>query len=123
MLVGAVLTIGSTCPFIKAFPIREKMRLELKVDIFNIFNHTNFLLNNGNDTLNSLPISTNPNCRSCLNAITGRYIGSDGRVLNIRDLQSGRVSQDLQNPIFNLVGDPSSTDIARTIQLSVRFKF
>jgi Carboxypeptidase regulatory-like domain/TonB dependent receptor-like, beta-barrel len=109
--------------FIKAFPIRERMRLELKVDIFNIFNHTNFLLNNGNDTLNSLPISADPNCRSCLNAHTGRYIGSDGRVLNIRDLQSGRVSQDLQNPIFNLLGDPSSTDIARTIQVSVRFKF
>ena len=63
--------------FIKAFPISEQMHLELKVDIFNIFNHTNFLLNNGNDTLNSLPISDDPNCRSCLNAHTGRYIGSD----------------------------------------------
>jgi len=125
--------------FIKAFPIREQMRLELKVDIFNIFNHTNFLLNNGNDTLNSLGIGTkpsgvldangdpiliaDPDCRSCLNPFTGRYIGSDGSVLNIRDLQSGRISQDLANPRFNLFGDPSSTDIARTIQVSARFRF
>jgi hypothetical protein len=109
--------------FIKAFPIHEQMRLELKLDVFNIFNHTNFLLNNGNDTLNALPISTDPNCRSCLNATTGRYIGSDGRVLHIQDLQSGRVSRDLQNPVFNLLGDPSSTDISRTLQLSVRFRF
>ena len=109
--------------FIKAFPIREQMRLEFKLDIFNIFNHTNFLLNNGNDTLNSLPVSADPNCRSCLNAHTGRYIGSDGRVLNIKDLQSGRVSKDFGNPIFNLLGDPSSTDISRTLQVSVRFKF
>ncbi len=109
--------------FIKAFPIREQMRLELKLDIFNLFNHTNFLLNNGNDTLNALAPSADPNCRSCLNAHTGRYIGSDGRVLNIRDLQSGRVSKDFSNPIFNLLGDPSSTDISRTLQLSVRFRF
>jgi hypothetical protein len=109
--------------FLKAFPIHEQMRLELKVDIFNIFNHTNFLLNNGNDILNALPISTDPNCRSCLNAITGRYIGSDGRVLHLQDLQKGRVSPDFGNPIFNLLGDPSATDIARTIQLSVRFRF
>jgi hypothetical protein len=109
--------------FIKAISFTEQKRLEFKVDIFNIFNHTNFLLNNGNDTLNSLPVSADPNCRSCLNAHTGRYIGSDGRILNISDLRSGRISQDLQNPVFNGLGDPSSADLPRTLQLSVRFRF
>ena len=115
--------------FIKAFPIREQMRLEFKVDIFNILNHTNFLLNNGNDTLNLLPLGVDANgvaiknCRSCLDPYTGHYIGSDGRVLHIQDLQTGRVSKDFQNPIFAGLGDPSNTDIARTIQVSARFRF
>jgi len=115
--------------FIKAIHFGEQKRLEFKVDIFNIFNHTNFLLNNGNDTLNLLPLGVDANgvaiknCRTCLDPYTGHYIGSDGRVLHLQDLQSGRVSKDLQNPIFGGLGDPSSTDSARTIQLSVRFRF
>ena len=59
----------------------------------------------------------------CLNAFTGRYIGSDGRQLKIQDLQNGRVNRDLLTPIFGPaggpgLGDPTSTDITRTIQLS-----
>src|SRR5262249_44611416 len=123
--------------FIKAFRIRpskEAMKLEFKVDVFNIFNRPNFLLNNGNDDLNQLPagfitdadgnvIGADKNCTSCLNVFTGRYIGSDGRVLKIQDLQKGRVSKDIKSPIFGGIGDPTITDIARTIQLSVRFRW
>ena len=119
--------------FIKAFPIREKMRLELKADVFNIFNHPLFLLFNTNDVLSLMAPNPDPNCRGCLNAQTGRYIGADGRVLKIQDLQSGRVSRDLQNGIFaNLnpggirgqgIGDPAGTDISRTVQLSLRFRW
>jgi hypothetical protein len=115
--------------FIKAFHLSEQKRLEFKVDIFNILNHTNFLLNNGNDTLDLLPLGVDDNgvairnCRSCLDPYTGHYIGSDGRVLHIQDLRSGRVSKDLQNPIFGGLGDPSSTDSARTVQVSARFRF
>lgn len=109
--------------FVKGFPIREKMRLELKVDIFNILNQTNFLLFNNLDTLNNFSISADPNCRSCLNAHTGRYIGSDGRVLHIQDLQHGRVSPDVLNPIFAGIGDPAIADIPRTFQIAIRFKF
>ncbi|HWO01990.1 MAG TPA: carboxypeptidase regulatory-like domain-containing protein [Blastocatellia bacterium] len=119
--------------FIKAFPIRESMRLELKADIFNIFNHPLFLLFNTNDVLSLMAVSTDPNCRGCLNAHTGRYIGADGRVLKIQDLQSGRVSRDIQNGIFATlnpggnrgqgIGDPAATDITRTVQLSVRFRW
>jgi len=113
--------------FIKAFPIREKMRLELKADIFNIFNHSLFLLFNTNDVLSLMAPSADPNCRVCLNAQTGRYIGADGRVLKIQDLQNGRVSRDLQTPIFGPslqgLGDPAGTDISRTVQLSLRFRW
>lgn len=114
--------------FIKAFPIHEKMRLEFKADIFNIFNHPLFLLFNTNDVLSLMAPSTDPNCRGCLNAFTGRYIGTDGRVLKIQDLQNGRVSRDIQNGIFASaagqgLGDPANTDITRTVQLSVRFRW
>jgi hypothetical protein len=113
--------------FIKAFPIREKMRLELKADVFNIFNHPLFLLFNTNDVLSLMAPSADPNCRVCLNAQTGRYIGADGRVLKIQDLQNGRVSRDLQTPIFGPslqgLGDPAGTDISRTVQLSLRFRW
>ncbi len=109
------------------------MRLELKADVFNIFNHPLFLLFNTNDVLSLMAPNPDPNCRGCLNAQTGRYIGADGRVLKIQDLQNGRVSRDLQNGIFaNLnpggirgqgIGDPAGTDISRTVQLSLRFRW
>jgi Carboxypeptidase regulatory-like domain/TonB dependent receptor len=105
--------------FIKAFPIREKMRLELKADVFNIFNHPLFLLYNTNDVLALMAPSADPNCRVCLNAFTGRYIGADGHALKIQDLQSGHVPKG----IFGGLGDPAGTDISRTVQLSLRFRW
>jgi hypothetical protein len=105
--------------FIKAFPIREKMRVELKADVFNIFNHSLFLLYNTNDVLNVMPVVADPNCRVCLNAFTGRYIGADGQVLKIQDLQSGHAPKG----IFGGLGDPAGTDISRTVQLSLRFRW
>ena len=63
------------------------------------------------------------NCTSCLNPITGRYIGSGGQTLTLAALQHGRVSPDLLNPVFGGMGDPGSTDIARQIQLSLRVRF
>jgi carboxypeptidase family protein/TonB-dependent receptor-like protein len=119
--------------FIKTFPIREKMRLELKADVFNIFNHPLFILFNTNDVLSLMPVVADRSCRGCLNAFTGRYIGADGRELKIQDLQDGRVSRDLQNGIFAAlnpggirgqgIGDPAGTDIPRTVQLSLRFRW
>jgi hypothetical protein len=71
--------------------------------------------------------SADPNCRVCLNAHTGQYVGLDGRILKIQDLRSGRVSRDVLTPIFGPslqgLGDPAGTDLARTIQLSVRFRW
>ena len=114
--------------FAKAFPVRDRMSVEFKADIFNIFNRPLFFLFNGNDVLSLMAPSADPNCRVCLNAFTGRYVGSDGRELKIQDLQNGRVSRDLLTPIFGPagapgLGDPTGTDIPRTIQLSVRFRW
>ncbi len=111
------------------------MRLEFKAHFFNIFNRTNFQSFNGLNALSNFPIgvkadgTADPNCTSCLNAFTGRYIGSDGRVLKLQDLQHGLVSKDLTpRPdgsvgIFNGLGDPTAADIPRTIQLSFAFRW
>jgi hypothetical protein len=114
--------------FSKAFHVRDQMRLEFKADVFNLFNHPLFFLFNGNDVLSLMAPSADPNCRLCLNAFSGRYVGADGRQLKIQDLQNGRVSRDLLTPIFGPaggpgLGDPTGTDITRTIQLSVRFRW
>jgi hypothetical protein len=126
---------GLTTPYkrfdlaiIKAIPIahRESWRLELKFDVFNVFNHPLFTGYNGNDTLDAFPISTDPSCTSCLSAISGHFIGSGGQTLTIQDLRHGRVSSNLSKPLFNLVGDPSATDTGagrRVLQVGVRFRF
>jgi len=109
--------------FIKAFKLGETKKIEFKADVFNIFNRPLFFLFNGLDTLNNMPLSTDPNCRVCLNAFTGKYIGSNGQPLRIQDLRHGRVSKDIQSPVFGGLGDPTGTDLARTVQLSVRFRW
>jgi hypothetical protein len=98
------------------------MSLEFKVDVFNVLNHANFLLFNGNPNLNQLPISTDPNCRVCLNATNGRYIGADGQVLTLTDLQNGYTAP-LKAGQFGALGNPSTTDLPRTIQVSGRFRW
>jgi hypothetical protein len=50
-------------------------------------------------------------------------IGSSGQVLHIQDLQHGRVSPNLLQPVFGGLGDPASTDVARTFQLSFHVRF
>jgi hypothetical protein len=124
----------------RSFHIRESLRLELRADFFNVFNHTNFLGFNGLDVLTnfaapSLTIqdatgnpAPNPNfnsrCTSCLNPFTGQFVGAGGQALKIQDLQHGRVSPktDLYS-VFNGLGDPAVADIARQIQLSVHMRW
>lgn len=104
-------------------PRHETWRVELKADFINAFNHSLFTGFNGNDTLDLLSVSTDPACTSCLSAITGHFIGSNGNVLTLKDLRHGVLSPSIANPVFGGVGDPVATDVARIIQLSVRFKF
>jgi hypothetical protein len=110
----------------------EKVSFELRADAFNIFNHTNFQGFNSNDSLAILRLSTDSNtgtpksefftCRSCMRP-DGTYVGAGGQVLHLSDLQHGRVSKDLLNPVFGGIGDPASTDIPRTLQLSFHVRF
>lgn len=117
--------------FIKAIPIprHETWRVELKVDIINALNHPLFTQFNGNDTLNLLGIpkltssNFNPNCVNCLSPFDGNYHGNAGQVLTIQDLRHGVASPSIADPLFGGVGDPVATDVARIIQLSIRFKF
>jgi hypothetical protein len=44
-------------------------------------------------------------------------------VLHLADLQQGRVSPNLTNPVFGGLGDPATADIARTFQLSFHVRF
>jgi hypothetical protein len=117
----------------KTIHIRERLGLEFRADIINVFNHPNFILFNGADALNFFPIGViasgpnagqaDPSCRSCLNAFTGQYIGADGSVLKLSDLQHGRVSKDLAAPLFAGVGDPTDTGDPRIVQLTLKIKW
>jgi hypothetical protein len=108
-------------------PWRETTVLELRADLFNVFNHTNFNLYNAAPNTSQMVLpSIGPgwqNCTGCLNPLTGQYIGTNGQALTLAALQHGRISPNLLNPIFNGLGDPGSTDLAREIQLSLRVRF
>src|SRR5258708_10613419 len=120
---------------IKAFalPGREGMRLELKFDAFNVFNHPGFILNNSNDALSgiiNLPAltangATNPNfnCTAgCINPFSGLYLGNNGAPLNISNFRSGRVDKNFLNPNFAGLGNPSATITPPKLQLPSRLR-
>jgi hypothetical protein len=118
---------------LKAFkiPKRESMRLELKLDVFNVFNRANLIGNNDNDNISAIGLSsltvdgkvpdpanpgkffsvTNPafNCTaSCINPFTGLYLGNNGAPLTLSVFRSGRPDKSLNPNIANwgLLGDP-----------------
>jgi hypothetical protein len=119
-------------------PRWESAKLELKLEVFNVFNHPLFILNNGNDVLNflTLPALTvtnpanpngpkipNPNygsCTGCLNPTTGLYLGNDGKSINISNFQ--RASQ---NAALNYagLGAAAGNVTPRIMQLAIRFRW
>jgi len=128
--------------FQKAIPIPhwETARVELKLDIFNIFNHNLFILNNANDALNfiALPsltttdtsgntiVNPNFNCTSaCINPFTGLYLGRNGDALTLAAFKSGRVDKNLNPNVTNFVGlgDPAGVVTPRILQLAIRFRW
>jgi Carboxypeptidase regulatory-like domain/TonB dependent receptor-like, beta-barrel len=106
----------------KTFHVGERVGLEFRADIVNLFNHPNFILFNGADALDFFSIGP-PGCFSCIDSGTGKYIGSSGQVLHLSDLQHGRVSSDLTNPVFNGVGDPTAAGDPRIFQLQFKIKW
>ncbi len=126
----------------RTFSIRERVRIELRADFFNVFNHTNFLGFNGLDTLNgfSIPSLTttnslgntipnpgfNSSCTGCLNPFSGQFVGSSGQILHLSDLQHGLVSP--KKNLYSVfgpagIGDPTVADLARQIQLTLHVRW
>jgi hypothetical protein len=129
---------------LKAFriPKRESMRLEFKLDVFNIFNHTNFNGNDSNDTTNGLSIASlvhthkgvstgtnaNFNCTAnCVNPFSGLYLGADGTPLTLAVFKSGRPDKNLSAPNWNGLGDPAADtapgSLNRVMQVAVRIRW
>jgi len=88
-------------------PKWESASLELKMDVFNVFNHPLFISNDANDVLNffslpalqvhsipgnsNSPLIPNPNytCTAgCINPLNGQSLGLNGKLLNVSNLQS-----------------------------------
>jgi hypothetical protein len=133
----------------KAFriPKRESMRVEVKMDVFNVLNHPNFIGNDVNNSISAIGLasplltktkagvttySTNPgfNCAAaCVNPFSGLYLGANGAPLTLSVFRSGRPDKDLANPNFAGLGDPAATALGtsaganRVIQLGLRVRF
>jgi hypothetical protein len=111
-------------------PKWESASLELKIDVFNLFNHPGFIFNNSFDALNLLrmPALTingvpNPtfNCTaSCLNPFTGLYLGANGQPLTLANFQRATFNA-AKN--FNGLGGPAGEVTPRIIQLAIRFRW
>jgi len=115
-------------------PKYENVKLDLRFDAFNIFNHSNWVSFNSNDVLTALPLSLTGSgapaadfftCTGCQRP-NGTFMGTNGQVLHLSDVQNGKVSKDLTNPIFNGLGDPAAVDGSigpRKLQVSFHVRF
>jgi len=118
-------------------PKYENIKLELRFDAFNIFNHANLIFNNTNDTLNVLAPSVtnagspsavvNPDfftCTGCMRP-NGTYVGVNGKTLTVADLQKGGKIN--WSPFFSGtntgIGSPGGDDGPRKLQLSFHVRF
>lgn len=110
----------------KVFPIKERVRLELVGQFFNIFNHPNWQGFNSNDVVSFLSVGAAPGCVGCIDPGTGFYVGQDGHVLHVQDLRHGMLDRSLvpsSRANFFGLGDPAAVELPRTIQLSFRVSF
>jgi hypothetical protein len=116
-------------------PRWETASVELKLDVFNVFNHVMFIANDSNDVLNVLHLpaltagglaNPNFNCTAaCLNPFTGLYLGRNGQPLTLNTFLSGRADKDLNPNTTNFLGmgNPASDVTPRIMQLAIRFRW
>jgi outer membrane receptor protein involved in Fe transport len=128
-------------------PKYENVKIELRFDAFNVFNHANWGSFNSNDVLatmglsvvrdpNGSIISTAPDFFTCGSPAgggcerpDGTFVGNNGQTLRLSDLQHGKISSNLLagNQIFNGLGDPAAVDVngigPRKLQLSFHVRF
>ena len=114
-------------------PKYENIKLELRFDAFNIFNHTNPISYNTNDVLTAMGLSVktdasgniigvNPDfftCTGCQRP-NGTFIGTNGQALHLSDLTHGGK---IASSPFNGLGDPGADDTPRKLQLSFHVRF
>ncbi len=125
-------------------PRTEHVSFELRADALNIFNHSNFQGFNSNDDLNNVSLSTTgppgptnqpaadfftcgtPTGGGCVRP-NGTLVGSNGQVLHLADVQHGKLSPDLLNPLFGAfgasIGDPALDASPRQFQFSFHVRF
>ena len=120
-------------------PRTEHVSFELRADALNIFNHSNFQGFNSNDDLNNVFLSTTGapgptnkpaadffTCTNCARP-NGTLVGSNGSVLHLADVQRGKLSKDLLNPLFGAfgasIGDPALDASPRQFQFSFHVRF
>jgi Carboxypeptidase regulatory-like domain/TonB dependent receptor len=111
-------------------PQWEAASLQLRMDVFNVFNHPGFIFNNSFDVLNLLRLpaptvngapNSNFNCTaSCLNPYTGLYLGADGQPLTLAKFQRATFNA-AKN--FNGLGGPAGEVTPRIIQLAVHVRW
>jgi hypothetical protein len=115
----------------RAIPIPKwEAALQLRMDVFNLFNHPGFIFNNSFDVLNLLPLpaptvkgapNRNFNCTaSCLNPFTGLYLGAKGQPLTLANFQ--RTTFDAAKN-FNGLGGPAGEVTPRILQLAVHVRW
>lgn len=114
-----------------SMPRAENVKLELRFDAFNVFNHANWLGFNTNDVLTVLsPSVTNPGplavvnpdfftCMGCMRP-NGTYVGTNGQVLTVSALQKGGA---INSSRFNGLGNPGQDDAPRRLQLSFHVRW
>jgi TonB dependent receptor len=132
---------GKQSPFLKLdaslkktikIPHAERVSIELQADAFNILNHSNWQGFNANNITALLAFGaldpTAPagtgffDCTLCMRP-NGTLIGTNGQALTVNNIQHGKLDSNLLKPNFGGIGDPSTTDIARTFQLSFHVRF
>ena len=110
--------------------------MELRADAINVFNHSNWLGFNSNDSLSVVGLSFDPNtgipksnfftCTNCVRP-NGTLVATNGQVLTLAMLQNGKLSPNLVNPLFgslgSSIGDPATDDSPRQFQFSFHVRF
>jgi len=119
-----------------SIPHAENVKLELRFDALNVFNHPNWVSFLSNDVLAVMGISaTNiggglgaggalPNanfftCTGCMRP-DGTFVGTNGQALTLKALQQGGA---INSSAFNGLGNPGADDNPRRLQLSFHVRW